>query len=650
MTSPKPLPHRDAFQVMPLVAMALVVMLLAVLLWLLHRNEQEDEQLGLIKDILWVEQNLHFHLTTDAEKLQQLANEIGRDGVDPHTFRTQARALIANNPEIERIDLRDGGGRMTLSTPPVEAAADDDEARWRPTFTLARSVGRPVFGPPFARPGRGSMVEVQVPVFRAGRFFGMVVGTVSLDALLTHQVPWWFAGRYKLEVVDGDGTVLAAKSKLPLSEPGPSHEVRFEPPGHGLSLVATVFRSESHLARNVLAAAIVGLAGLAASSFWAMRRHLRRRLAAEQALRAEHAFRKAMEDSLTVGMRARDLEGRITYVNPAFCRMVGWNADELVGAVPPMPYWVPEDMDRTYELHQQVLRGESPPGGFEITFCRKDGGRFQALVYEAPLIDADGRHTGWMASVVDVTERRRAEELARQQQDKLQRTARLVTMGEMASTLAHELNQPLSAIASYGTGCLNKLQSGNFRADELTDALAKLGVQARRAGQIVRRVHDFVRKSEPKLAPCPINELVEDTVGFIAAEARKRAVRLAVQPSPERPLANADRILVEQVVLNLVRNAMEAMNNAPRAAREVEVDIEASADEVLVRVADHGPGVPAEVADKLFTPFFTTKDEGMGMGLNICRSIIEFHRGRLWFEPNAGGGALFQFTLPRSGA
>jgi two-component system sensor histidine kinase DctS len=646
MTSSNPLPHRTAFQVMPVVAMALLVMLLAVLLWLLHRNELEDEQLSLIKDILWVEQNLHFHVTTDTEKLQQLAAEIGQKSLEGPALRAQARALIANNPEVERIDLRDATGRLTQSVPPSEEA--DDEARWGQTFALARSVGRPVFGPPFRRNGRGRVVEVHVPVFHAGRFSGMVVGNLSLDGLLTHQVPWWFAGRYKLEIVDEDGTTVAAKSRLPLSDPGPSHSVRFDPPGQGLSLVATVYRSESHLARNTLAAAIVALAVLAASSYWAMRRHIRRRLAAEQALRSEHAFRKAMEDSLTVGMRARDLKGRITYVNPAFCRMVGWNAEELVGSVPPMVYWVPEDIERTYEMHQKVMRGDAPPDGFEIAFRRKNGERFQALVYEAPLIESDGRHTGWMASVVDVTERKRTEDLARQQQDKLQRTARLVTMGEMASTLAHELNQPLSAIASYGTGCLNKLETGNWRVEEITAALTKLGVQARRAGQIIRRVHDFVRKSEPKLAPCPINELVENTVGFIGAEARKRAVRIAVEPSPERPQVLADRILVEQVVLNLVRNAMEAMNQAPRSAREVEVFIQADDDEVLVRVIDHGPGIAPEVAEQLFTPFFTTKDEGMGMGLNICRSIIEFHRGRLWFEPNPEGGAVFQFTLPRN--
>jgi two-component system sensor histidine kinase DctS len=230
-----------------------------------------------------------------------------------------------------------------------------------------------------------------------------------------------------------------------------------------------------------------------------------------------------MEDSLMVGMRARDLEGRVTYVNPAFLQMVGFSAEELIGREPPMPYWAPEEMERTLLLHNKVLEGKAPHEGFEIRLMRKDGSRFDALIYEAPLIDADGRQTGWMGSIIDVTARKHAEELARQQQEKLQVTARLVTMGEMASTLAHELNQPLAAITSYNAGCLNKLESGNFSAVQLKEALGKLGVQAQRAGHIIRRVHDFVRKSEPKLAPCDLAEVIDDSIGFIEALPRTAA-------------------------------------------------------------------------------------------------------------------------------
>jgi two-component system sensor histidine kinase DctS len=251
-----------------------------------------------------------------------------------------------------------------------------------------------------------------------------------------------------------------------------------------------------------------------------------------------------------------------------------------------------------------------------------------------------------MASVLDVTERKRGEELARHQQEQLQRTARLITMGEMASTLAHELNQPLSAIASYTAGCLNRLDAPAFAAADLRPALTKLGAQAQRAGQIIRRVHDFVRKSEPRLQPCSLSQVVEDSVGFIDFDARRRGVSIQMAPESRDHTVEADRILLEQVMLNLLRNGIEATSQDGTTVQPLVITIAADQDQAVVRVADRGPGIAAEAADTLFQPFYTTKAEGMGMGLNICRSIIEFHRGRLWFEPNPGGGSVFCFSLP----
>ncbi|MEW5728565.1 MAG: PAS domain S-box protein, partial [Pseudomonadota bacterium] len=563
-------------------------------------------------------------------------------------FEVQAKALLANHPEMDRILLRDAEGGLTGAVPPLEAErAPLAEAPWHGAFTLAKSFGRVAWSPPFVLSGRGTVVEAHVPVFLDRRFMGMVVGVFPIDGILTHHVPWWVAEKYKVEITDAEGTVLAAKTSVELADASTSHQVRLEPPGHGMGVVATVYRSDPNLARNVLAASIFGLTLVALTSLWAVRRHVHRRLQAELALREEHAFRKAMEDSLTVGMRARDLDGRITYVNPAFCRMVGWSEAELVGCVPPMPYWEPEDIEQTLEMHHRVMRGDAPPDGFEIQFRRRDGERFWALVYEAPLIDAAGRHSGWMASVLDITERKRAEEMALQQQEKLQRTSRLITMGEMASTLAHELNQPLSAIASYNTGCLNKLSAGRFSPAELESALTKLGVQAQRAGQIIRRVHDFVRKSEPNLGDCLLNEVVEDTLGFLEFDAKKRGVAVEVDYACGAPRVEADRILIEQVLLNLARNGMEAMADTPSERRRLSIAVQCGDGQAVVRVADRGHGVEEADAASLFTPFFTTKAEGMGMGLNICRSIIEFHRGRLWMEPNPeGAGAVFLFSLP----
>ncbi|WP_448207900.1 sensor histidine kinase [Azospirillum sp. sgz302134] len=637
-------------QATPIVAMALVVVLLGVFLWLLQRSEQEEEALTLIKDILWVEQNLHFQLNSDQEKLEHLAEALGRQEETPDHFAAMARHVVVANPAIQRVVRLDVHGKPVLSEPPVEDDPVMDDA-FGPSpradaFLIAQSSGRRAFSAPYRLDGTDSAFEIVIPVFRGSEFAGALAAVLSIDAMLTSHVPWWFAQRYQLEVVDPYGAVLGAKSRIEVPEPRHSHTVPFDPPGHGLMLVATLHQTEDNPGRNILVAAIFALAVSALWSLWALRRHVAGRIRAEEALRAEHAFRKAMEDSLTVGMRARDLEGRIIYVNPAFCRMVGFSAEELVGRGPVMPYWLPEDLQHTEEVFRAVLAGNAPPNGFELRFQRADGERFDALIYEAPLIDAKGRHTGWMGSVLDITERKRAEELARRQQERLQQTARLISMGEMASTLAHELNQPLSAIASYCTGCLNRLRSGTVQTDELAAALDKLAAQARRAGQIIRRVHDFVRKSEPNVAPCCLAGVVEDCVALMDGDARQQDVRLLLEVEDGLPAVPGDRILLQQVVINLMRNGIEAMAHAPPEERTLLIGVAAGNGAVTVRIRDRGCGISPEHAENLFSPFFTTKTEGMGMGLNICRSIVEHHQGRLWFEPAPEGGTVFLFSLP----
>lgn len=645
--------RRATFQAMPVVAMVLVVVLLSILLMLLHRNEAEEERFTLIKDILWVEQTIHFHLTSGAEKLAQLAqrDDIGGARLSLDPIESEVKGLMLADPAIIGVLLRGVDGRLVGAFPPrgSDVAPPDPQspAPWADAFALARSTGRVAWTQPFEAPSGEILFEAVAPVFHHGVFAGVLVAIYSPASILTHHVPWWVAERYRIEICDPMGRVLAAKTHVQPTESGPSHQVRLEPPGWGMEIIATVYRTENTLARNLLAAAIFALALLAVWSLWLVRGHLRSRLKAEYALREEHAFRKAMEDSLTVGMRARDLHGRITYVNQAFCRMVGWSAEEMVGLMPPMPYWCDEAMEATLDIHRQVMAGHAPKDGFELLFRRRNGERFLALVYEAPLIDAQGRQTGWMASVVDVSERRRAEDMARQQQESLQHTARVIAMGEMASTLAHELNQPLAAIASYATGCLNRLDGPEpLEPTALRGILAKMAQQAQRAGQIIRRVHDFVRKAEPRLEVCSLDQVVLNAVGFIGPDARRRGVALELQVDQSGLKVEADPILLEQVVLNLVRNGIEAVTGLAKERRHLQVVISRQDHRAEVQVIDNGGGISHEQAVNLFQPFFTTKSSGMGMGLNICRSIVESHQGRLWFEPNPAGGSIFRFSLP----
>ena len=499
------------------------------------------------------------------------------------------------------------------------------------------------------------------------------------------------------------------------------------------------------------------------------------RKAAEEALRAESTFRKAMEDSMLTGLRAIDLSGRIIYVNSAFCRMVGWDEAELVGLSAPFPYWAEETRAQSERKLAMTLAGQAPASGFEMRIQRKNGERFDARFYLSPLIDVSGRQTGWMASITDITEpkrvraaleaaherfeavldgldaavfvadartdeilfanrafkhihgfdtvgrtvrgvavpqpergdyrvdprglepadvprelfdgelqhplsgrwyhvreqatrwvdgrvvrmgiatditeRKQTAEVSRQQEERLQRTARLITMGEMASTLAHELNQPLSAIANYCAGCVTRMQSGKWKPEEVLSAMQKASFQADRAGKIIRRVRDFVKKSEPRRRALALAEILDDALGFAEIEAHRTGIRLVAEIEPELPLVFADRIMIEQVVLNLIRNGLDAMAETLPEQRVLRVRARSfGKGAVEVAVIDRGHGISEEGRQRLFTAFYTTKTEGMGMGLNICRSIIEFHDGRLIVDENPEGGTIFSFTLPTESA
>ena len=255
----------------------------------------------------------------------------------------------------------------------------------------------------------------------------------------------------------------------------------------------------------------------------------------------------------------------------------------------------------------------------------------------------------------DINRRLATEGALRQQQEKLQAGARLATMGEIASTLAHELNQPLAAISSYTTGALNLLnsdiaRSGALDLDLLKPALEKAGAQAQRAGQIIRSVHTFVKKREPLREAVAIQVLIDSVMPLVELQAHQFFVVIQTSIAPALPPVLADRVLLEQVLLNLTRNAIEAMRNVPPGRRLLRIvagaDETASPPNAVISVIDQGHGIPDDVTDRLFSPFFSTKAEGMGMGLNICRTAIEFHGGTLTHANNPQGGTIFRFSLP----
>ncbi|MEY2893807.1 MAG: hypothetical protein RJA98_3715 [Pseudomonadota bacterium] len=362
-------------------------------------------------------------------------------------------------------------------------------------------------------------------------------------------------------------------------------------------------------------------------------------------LQDAHAFRHAMEESLLVGMRARDLQGRVIYVNRALCEMVGFEAHELLGRRPPYPYWHPNDLDRHWTESNAGLNGQAEPSGYESRVRHKAGHDVITMVYTAPLIDAEGVQRGWMSSVVDITEQRRTDERQRAQEAQLQRTARLAGLGEMASTLAHELNQPLMALSNYAAAATVLVHIGP--QSMLLESLGDIQAQAQRASDIVHRIRGLVRPGRHPEQRFAVAELLAGVLRWLQPELQARQARVQSSLPAELPLLNADRVLLEQVLLNLMLNALQSLDGQPAERRLIDVAARVGDDgHMHLSVADRGPGVAPEHAAHLFDAFFTTKADGLGLGLKICRSSIESQGGALHWFARPGGGAVFEFNLP----
>jgi two-component system sensor histidine kinase DctS len=649
-----------------LLPIVIVLLFMAILIWLpwqARQMESNERQEQLIADTLWVEQSIRFQLGRHEESLRGLANEITVGHLSDEQLHQRMERLLKNGAELKRVMLVTPDGRVQASSEPAPPARAALSAASQAAADHARRAHSPVYSQPEAQAQNPAgapgvlMMDLHYPVYRGATWLGNLVASYQLSSILDELVPWWFAQDNQLSLLDRDDKVLARRSAAGPGHGVYTHKRGLDLPGVSLTLMTDSVKSEPRLLPNLLVGSVIALSLALLWSLLALWGHISRRLAAEGALRQQMSFRTAMENSLVTGLRARDLEGRVTYVNPAFCQMVGYTAEELVGRSPPMPYWAPDVMAEYQHRLAGVLAGAHVPQ-FETIFQRKDGTRIPVLIFEAPLVDNEGRHTGYMGSILDITDRKRIEELNREHQEKLQASSRLATMGEIASMLAHELNQPLAAISSYTTGALNLMKrtedAGGNALDcaVLRPALEQASTQAQRAGQIIRSVHEFVKKREAERQDIGLQTMLDSISALIELQTRQVYVQMQVAIPPDLPKVRADRMLVEQVLLNLTRNAIESMANVPAERRVLRIEAvhDAAAGQVAVSVIDRGHGIPKEVAERLFSPFFSTKAEGMGMGLNICRTAIEFHGGTLTHRDNPQGGTIFTFTLPASGA
>ena len=593
--------------------------------WLWHSDQRdlEEERLTLIADALSVEARISDWLNAEHAAVDRLAQQLPGDVDDNALLRHRAVAEGLRRLWVS-VTVLDANNRVVAHVPQQvpQAMAPSKERSG-----VSLDEGGLTAHWSAARPQGGRLVVRLAP-----------------GALLRQTLPWWLAQKYKVRLVDGLGQRRAQTGEA-LALPGTqSYRVSVDP-----AMRETWLELNTRVPHRpwwyTLAAGLMGVFLLLSALASAMlRRQMREVRRAEGEARTEAAWRRAVEDSLTVGLRGRDLEGRLTHVNRAFCDLVGYGAEELLGRLPPMPYWLPDEMDDSLRRHQRNMAGRAPREGYEARWMHRDGHVLDVMIFEAPLVDANGAHIGWMGSIVDISARKQAEERERRRTEALAHQARLSTLGEVASALAHQLNQPLAAITGYNAGALRSLERAGHPDDDIVmEALRRLGEQAQEAGRIVQRIRAFLTRRAPQPERCAVPELVARVLALLKRDLRGVKVDVAIPAA--LPEVQADAVLIEQVLINLVRNALDELQDQPGS--QVRIAAQRVGERfVRVDVDDNGPGLQGRGIDQLTTAFYSTKADGMGMGLAICRSVVEAHHGGMEAGVGALGGARISFTLP----
>lgn len=796
----------------PLLSVLLFLAAIVMAFWYL-RSEEYDRALEAVqRDTEVAQQQFRLRLLENQEQLSRLARETLSAKATKDQFIRDAATFTRERSEVisvlwvnARSQLVAAHVATVFGDSDLLAADASGKAALGPVtsesmrvFTASKIAKAPVYSKVFENNNKVLVIQTQVPIWSKNEFLGAIVAEYSVDQLFATQIPTEIKSRHTLMLVDQEDHVWFSSGSPQLRERTKRNSITYAIPlpplPNDIMLKGNGYLSSVGLVGNTLFWMVLALSVLTVWMLLGTWKHMRRRLQIQTALVSETNFRRAMENSMLTGMRAVDMEGRITYVNPAFCAMTGFSESDLIGLLPPFPHWPPESAEEAMRLFRQELKGKTPAGGIEVKVMRKDGSRFDARMYVSALIDAKGVQNGWMTSMTNITEakrirdqlsasherfttvlegleaavsvistdygellftnrsyrfwfgadpqghmllsgpldpealasltaapgtlndqrslladqysqpasinpavaemrevhierldkwfdvrsrylqwtdgrlaqitiatditaKRRAEEQAALQAEKAQMTSRLMTMGEMASTVAHELNQPLTAISNYCTGIISRVKSNNIQQEDLIAALEKTSKQAHRAGQIIHRIRAFVKKSEPQRTLSSAQAIVDDTIELANIEMKRRSVTLITRVEPDLPSLMVDPILIEQVLLNLLKNAADAIDNAklPSHRRKINLTVQETTKDdeghvIEFSITDQGPGIPEGMMNRLYEAFFSTKQDGLGIGLNLCRSIIESHQGRiraenLYNQENVSG-CRFTFTLP----
>lgn len=360
-----------------------------------------------------------------------------------------------------------------------------------------------------------------------------------------------------------------------------------------------------------------------------------------EALRRSEANLRGIFDNLRDVFFRVSRHGIIEMISPSVAYL-GYRPEDLIGQSAHALYYNP----RAFPTVQGQLMATSGSGAFELTIHDRHGNPVPVSINAHVRVDPDGTFAGIEGVIRDISERKRAEEEARQHQAKLAHVGRLSTLGEMAAGVAHELHQPLAAIVNFTSGCERRLRADNTVAPDILHALEQISAQALRAGEIIRRIRQFIRKEEPSIDWVDINARVHNVARLCQPDSRLLDIEIHLDLTPSLPPIRGNGIQIEQVLLNLIRNGFEAMQGNNGNPKRLSIRTTANGPDIEISVSDSGIGLTPEVAERVFDPFFSTKPHGLGLGLGISRSIVEEHGGRLLLQVGAGGGATFRFTLP----
>lgn len=660
--------------------LVLVVASVVALVLYLNAYEKGEEERRRVADGQWLEQSVRFHFNRLEDDLLVLARQTTQS--NPARPPLQG-GLLWNEPGAVRWHgwvanttraapaLLDLDHTSPLSTHPPQpppsvgspatstphwperwhhdrASHPDNGEALDSMLDIAVGLRRSAYAGPMrgANGAPSDTVWLAVPFYERGEFVGTYLAALSMNACVQGLVPNWFHQNHEVRMVtDGIDTPMAHTQDTDSPYLAPMNL-----PDTDLFIEVTAQDAQpATVPRLFLLVALLFLLGMLASLF-ALRRDMAKRQRVQALLEAQVALRTAMENSVTIGLRAWTREGQILYVNDAFCRMVGYSAQELLGRSAPLPYWPPEHTNELNVVHRGIIHSGTHDQGVEVQFQHRDGHAVDVLIHEAPLTTTSGEHLGWMSSVLDISERKRAQRLASVQQEKLEASGRLVAMGEVASTLAHELNQPLGALSSFANGLLNRLRARSITLPEVEPVAERMARLSDKAGGIIQRVNAFARRRE-------LSRQVLDLASFLhkATLSHTAVAGTVLLPLPQAGAlwVLADGLLLEHVVTNLVTNAQDWAARGPASPAQVKIwlDVDPTQHLAALHVADNGPGVGEEHREHIFSAFFSTKDGGMGMGLAICRSIVEAHHGRIEVSRDAElGGARFTVWLPLSDA